>query len=600
MENITIPERKDISESDKWDLSSLFSNDIEWEKYLDELKRKIPMIKDYKGTLGISAGHMAKALDFILTELGLLEERLGYYVMLRQSENVADQKVSRLNSLYMNAAAALASESSWLDPEIMSLDESLILEYLSDSRLKDYRIYLKKLLRFKPYTLSEKEEIIIAKQMESAGTPQKTFSALTNADMSFGSVETPRGVVPVTQSTFSSLMLEKDREVRENAYKIFYGEFDKHKNTLAELYSGSVLRDKYLAEIRGYPSARAKALFPDNVPEKVYDNLIKTVKNNLPALHDYYRLRAGKLNLKDGLRHWDVYVSIVDAADMNHTWQEAVNTVCSALEPLGREYVSVLRKGLEGRWADRYENKGKRSGAFSAGSYSGEPYILMNYKENVLRDVFTMAHEGGHSMHSWYSVRNNPFPHYSYTIFEAEVASTFNEQLLAYKLLKETDDPEIKAYLTGKQIDDIIATIYRQTMFAEFERDIHDMAENGKPVTLSIIRETYRKLLEEYFGPEMIFEEESDLESLRIPHFYRAFYVYKYATGLSAAMALAEKVINGGAADRESYLNFLKSGGSQFPIDSLKLAGVDMSSPEPVNIALKKFAESVNKLQSLI
>jgi oligoendopeptidase F len=395
-------------------------------------------------------------------------------------------------------------------------------------------------------------------------------------------------------------MLDKNRKVRENAYKIFYGEFDKHKNTISELYSGSVLRDKYLAEIRGYPSARAKALFPDNVPEKVYDNLIETVRNNLPALHDYYRLRAEKLNLADGLRHWDVYVSIVDSADMNHTWQEAVNTVCSALEPLGEEYVSVLRTGLEGRWADRYENRGKRSGAFSAGSYSGEPYILMNFKENVLRDVFTMAHEGGHSMHSMYSAANNPFSHYSYTIFEAEVASTFNEQLLTSKLLNGTDKPETKAYLIGKQIDDIIATIFRQTMFAEFERDIHDMAENGRPVTLSTIRETYRKLLEEYFGPKMIFEKESDLESLRIPHFYRAFYVYKYATGLSAAMALSEKVINGGTAERESYLNFLKSGGSQFPIDSLKQAGVDMSSPEPVNIALKKFAESVNKLQSLI
>ena len=281
-------------------------------------------------------------------------------------------------------------------------------------------------------------------------------------------VETAEGEVELTQSTYGALLLNSDRSVREDAFRKFYSTFDGHKNTLANLYTGSVLRDKYTADVRGYESARSKALFPDQVPESVYDNLVSSVRANLPALHDYYKLRAERLGVAGDLRHWDVYASLVDGVKVRHTWDEAVDVIASAVAPLGNEYVETLRKGLTKRWADRYENKGKRSGAFSAGSYVGEPYILMNFKEDVLRDVFTLAHEGGHSMHSWYSVKNNPFPQYGYTIFEAEVASTFNEQLLADKLVKESSDKKMKAYIVGKQIDDVIATIYRQTMFAEF------------------------------------------------------------------------------------------------------------------------------------
>ena len=381
--------------------------------------------------------------------------------------------------------------------------------------------------------------------------------------------------------------------MREEAYRRFYGVFNGHKNTLANLYAGSVLRDKYIAEVRGYSSARAEALFPDRVPEAVYDNLVASVRANLPALHDYYALRAERLGVKGDLRPWDVYASLVEGIKVTHSWDEAVTKVCDALAPLGGEYVDALRGGLNARWADRYENKGKRSGAFSAGSYVGNPYILMNYKEDVLRDVFTLAHEGGHSMHSWYSVKSNPFPSYDYTIFEAEVASTFNEQLLADKMMKETSDGRLRAYLIGKQIDDVIATIYRQTMFAEFERDTHAMAEAGEPLTVDTLRAKYRELLEAYFGDTMNLEEVSDLEGLRIPHFYRAFYVYKYATGLSAAMALSKRVLDGGESEREDYLAFLKSGGSRYPLESLKVAGVDMGSPEPVNAALQRFAELV-------
>ena len=595
-----IPERQDIATEDTWNLSALFTSDSAWEKGLAELEKGIQKVSEFKGKLSVSAEILAEALDYSIMELGILEERLGYYVMLRQSENVGDSTIQALYGRYMNTATKLAAAGSWMDPEIQSIDDKTMEGFLKSDLLSPYRIYLLKLLRFKPHILSEKEESLLAKQMESTQTPSKTFSALTNVDMEFGKVNTHDGETTLTQSSYASLLLNKDRSVREEAFRKFYAGFDNHKNTLAELYTGSVLRDKYTAEVRGYASARSKALFPDRVPENVYDNLINSVRGNLPALHEYYKLRAERLGVPGDLRHWDVYASMVDVADVRHTWDEAVETVCDALTPLGEEYVSTIRSGLSGRWADKYENKGKRSGAFSAGSFTGEPYILMNYKEDVLRDVFTLAHEGGHSMHSWYSGRNNPFPHYSYTIFEAEVASTFNEQLLADKLIKGTSDKAVKAYLVGKQIDDVIATIYRQTMFAEFERDTHAMVEAGEPLTLDSLRLKYHGLLSEYFGEAMNLEEVSDLEGLRIPHFYRAFYVYKYATGLSAAMALSTRVLEGGKSEQTDYLNFLKSGGSKYPIESLKLAGVDMSKPEPVNSALERFASLVEEFRKLI
>jgi len=596
---LDIPERKETAIEDSWDLSALFPDEASWEKGLAELEEGISRVSNYKGKLGESAETLAEALDYSIMELGLLEERLGYYVMLRQSEDVGNGDVQALYGRYMSIATKLAAAGSWMEPEIQSIDDALMEDFLKNDLLSPYRIHLSKLLRFKPHILSEKEESLLAKQMESVQVPSKAFGALTDADMDFGKVKTPEGEVTLTQSSYSSLLLNKDRSIREDAYRKFYAGFEGHKNTLATLYSGSVLRDKYIAEVRNYPSARAKALFPDQVPEEVYDNLVSSVRRNLPALHDYYRLRAQRLGVTGNLRPWDVYASLVDVADVHHSWDEAVETVCDALKPLGEEYVTTIRSGLSGRWADKYENKGKRSGAFSAGSFTGEPYILMNFKEDVLRDVFTLAHEGGHSMHSWYSSRNNPFPHYSYTIFEAEVASTFNEQLLADKLIRESSDKTVKAYLVGKQIDDVIATIYRQTMFAEFERDSHAMAEAGEPLTLDSLRQVYRKLLTDYFGEAMNLEEVSDMEGLRIPHFYRAFYVYKYATGLSAAMALSKRVLEGGKEEQMDYLNFLKSGGSKYPIESLRLAGVDMSRPEPVDSALERFASLVGEFREL-
>jgi oligoendopeptidase F len=481
----------------------------------------------------------------------------------------------------------------------MAIPEKDMDAFLAHGRIGECCVYLQRILRFRPYILSDKEERIIALHSEGEGAVHDAFSVLTNVDFCFGTIDTPEGKRPLSQSTWPVFMESPDRDLRHRAYEMFYDCFNAHKTTIAALYSGSVKQDVINARIRGYVSARAAALFPDNVSEAVYDNLISTVSGKLDTLHRYYDLRRRVLKLPQ-LRHYDVYAPLASAAKSRTNWNEAVDLVSAALVPLGNEYVSVLRAGLLGRWADRYENKGKRSGAFSAGSFSGDPYILMNYKEDSIREVFTLAHEGGHSMHSWYSARSNPFMQYNYTIFEAEVASTFNEELLFRHLVQKADSKEMRLYLVNKRADDLLATLYRQTMFAEFEKITHELEEGGIPLTAELLRAEYRKLLEKYFGPAMVFEETSDLEGLRIPHFYNAFYVYKYATGVSAALALADRVLSGGEKERQDYFTFLKSGGSRFPIDSLKAAGVDMSSPDPVNAACDAFSRLVDELEKLI
>ncbi|MDR1903157.1 MAG: oligoendopeptidase F [Treponema sp.] len=594
----TIPLRSQAAIENTWDLSKLFANDNEWDKALAEYEKLSEKIPGFQGTLGKSAESLGAYLDFTRTFL-ILEERLSYYAELRQTEDEGDNTARTMSGRLTMAFSQAHAASSWDVPEIQAVPDDRMREFLSDPRLAEYGIYLKKLLRFKPYILSEKEERILTLHAEGEGVSAEAFSVLTNVDMDFGTLDTPEGKLPLSQSTWSLFMENPSRDLRRRAYEAFYRNFSAHKTTLASLYSGSVKQDVIRARIRGYPSARAAALFPDDVGEDVYDNLISVAGNNLDALHRYYSLRRRVLKL-DKLRHYDVYVPLVPQAARKTPWNEAVELIACALRPLGDEYVDTLRAGLLGRWADRYENKGKRSGAFSAGSFTADPYILINYKEDSIRDVFTLAHEGGHSMHSWYSARSNPFMHYNYTIFEAEVASTFNEELLFRSLLKNAESDEMKTYLINKRVDEILGTLYRQTMFAEFEKITHALEESGNPLTTDLLRGEYRKLLEKYFGPEMILEETSDLEGLRIPHFYRAFYVYKYATGISASLALAERVLSGGKQERLDYFNFLKSGGARFPIESLKAAGVDMSSPAPVEAACRTFASLVENLEKLI
>ncbi|MDR0561968.1 MAG: oligoendopeptidase F [Spirochaetaceae bacterium] len=592
-----IPARSEVEPLDTWDLSKLFPSDEAWEEGLKQYETLTERIPSFQGTLGKSAAHLADYLDFSKA-LGLLEERLNYYSDLRQTEDEGNNAARTMTGRFMMDYAKAQAAASWATPEIQAIPDADMKRFLPELRLAEYRIYLKKLLRYKPHILSGREERLLALHAEGETLPSDAFSVLTNVDMDFGFIDTPQGKRPLSQSTWSVFMENPDRNIRRQAYHAFYQVFDAHKTTLAALYHGSVKQDAIKARIRGFPSARAAHLFPDDVPESVYDNLVSAVGDNLAPLHRYYALRKRLLKLDD-LRHYDVYAPIVPKALKQTPWNEAVDLISSALAPLGDEYVHTLRAGLLGRWADRYENKGKRSGAFSAGSYSGDPYILMNYKEDSIRDIFTLAHEGGHSMHSWYSARSNPFMHYGYTIFEAEVASTFNEELLFRYLKDHADSKELKVYAINKRADDLLATLYRQTMFAEFEQIAHALEEGGTPLTLEVLRNEYRRLLTKYFGPEMILEDFSDLEGLRIPHFYRAFYVYKYATGISASLALAELVLSGGQQERDAYFGFLKSGGSRFPIEALKQAGVDMSSPEPVASACNRFSSLVEELENL-
>ena len=593
-----IPGRSAIGVENTWDLSTLFADDAAWYAGLAAYETMAERISGFRGTLGASAEGLAEYLDFS-RDLGMLEERLGYYGDLRQCEDEGDGAARTMTGKFMMAAAKAAAAASWAKPEIQEIPDPRMEELLQEPRLGEYRIYLQKLRRYKPYILSDREERILAIHEEGERLAAEAFSVLTNVDMDFGLIDTPEGKRPLSLSAWPSFMENPDREFRRRAYEAFYGNFAGHKTTLAALYGGSVKQDAIKARIRGFPSARSAALFPDQVDELVYDRLIETVNQHLEPLHRYYRLRKRALKL-DALRHYDVYTPIVKTAVRKTTWNEAVDLIAAALAPLGDEYVTTLCSGLRGRWADRYENKGKRSGAFSAGSYTGAPYILMNYREDLIRDVFTLAHEGGHSMHSWYSARSNPFTHYGYTIFEAEAASTFNEELLFRYLKNREEAGEFKTYIINKRTDDLLATLYRQTMFAEYEKRTHELEETGVPLTAEVLREEYRKLLEKYFGPDMVLEALSDLECLRIPHFYRAFYVYQYATGASASLALADRLLAGGETERREYFSFLQSGGSRFPLESLRLAGVDMTTPAPVEAACRVFAQLVAELEQAL
>lgn len=588
-----IPLRSQVQESDKWDLTSLYPCDEAWETDLAKLQKKITEAGKFQGTLGKSPENLLEAMKWI-SDAFMLAEQVYVYASLKSSAESNDPENQRKMGVISQVYTDLVASVSYMDPEILEIKN--LEKWIQAKEFDESRIYLKKILRQKDHTLSPKEEEILAKQSELQGTPQRAFGMLTNVDLDFGKIDD----APLSQGTWGSFMINPDRDVRRRAYEQFYMTYEKHEQTIATLYAGSVKQDIFNARIRGFDTALDAALYRDDVPKSVYTGLIEAVHKAFPALHRYYALRK-KIMGVDELRHYDVYVPLVSSIKTHKTYEEATEIIREALAPLGEEYVKTIYKGLTtDRWVDRYENKGKRSGAFSSGGFIGAPYILMNYKEDVLGDVFTLAHEGGHSMHSYYSKRNNPYLCYDYTIFEAEVASTFNEQLVARYFIDHAESKEMKTYIIAKQIDDIIATLFRQTMFAEFELLCHTQQENGQPLTASTMRKTYRGLLEAYFGPEMKFEENSDMEGLRIPHFYNAYYVYKYSTGISAAIALSERVLNGGKAELEDYLGFLKSGGSKFPIDTLKGAGVDMSTQAPVEAATKKFAALLDEFEKLI
>ncbi|QVL31750.1 oligoendopeptidase F [Telmatocola sphagniphila] len=594
-----LPLRSEVPVGDTWDLNSLFESDAAWEKTFEDYEKKAEGYNQFRGKLGESAQLLSECLKFD-TAFDRLGDRIGTYAFLKETEDVSNSNYQGMKARYIGVASRAAELASYIRPEILNLPNATLGDYLKSPLLAEYKLSLERLVRYKPHTLSEKEERILAMQIETSQTPRNVFDQLTDADLKFGEIElSPGEKIELSHSSYIVCLENPNREVRKTAFHQYYSEFNDHANTLAATLAGSIKQDVYQARVRNFSSAREASLFPDKVPLSVYDNLLTAIHNYLPAVHKYYQVRRKAMKLPD-IHMYDTYVPILSDLQTRNTWDEGVEKVIAALKPLGSEYIDALTKGLKGRWCDRYENKGKHSGAFSSGCYDSDPYILMNYQPDVLDHIFTLAHEAGHSMHTWYSSKNQPYQYANYTIFVAEVASTFNEQLLGEMLRKTASNAREKAYYLNREIDDIRKTIVRQTMFAEFEKVTHALAEENEPLTLETLRAEYRKLLDAYFGPEFTLDEELSLECLRIPHFYRAFYVYKYATGLSAAIALSERVLHGGKSELDAYLGFLKSGSSKDPLDLLRGAGVDMETPEPVEAALKKFARMVDELDQLL
>jgi len=594
-----LPERSEVAEADTWDLSSLFPNDDAWEKAFVAWQKQIDGYVAFQGKLAESPAMLAACLEFDL-DVDRAGERIGTYAMLKTTEDTSNSVYQRMKGRFVQVASRVAQAASYIRPEVLAIPSAKMDAFLKAPELAPYKLLLTRILRFKPHTLGEKEEKLLAMQTEMAGGASRIFGQLNNADLNFGTVRNDKGqLVELSHSMFSSLLNSPDRKVRATAFHKYYKQYEAHQNTLTASLGASIQGDVYYAKARNYPSALEAALFPDHVPTAVYDNLIASMHRQLPALYQYYDLRKRAMGLKE-IHHYDTYVPILTEQQSRHSWDEAVETILTAIAPLGNNYRAVLEQGLKNRWCDRYENRGKRSGAFSAGSYDGQPYILMNYRPDVLDHVFTLAHEAGHSMHSYFSSKNQPYVYYNYVIFVAEVASTFNEQLLSRYMLENARDDQERAFLLNRQIDAIRGTIFRQTMFAEFEKLAHASVEAGEPLTVDRIKEIYHGLLKLYFGPGFTLDPELDLECLRIPHFYRAFYVYKYATGMSAAMALVDRVTTGGPQELADYLNFLKGGCSKDPLDLLRGAGVDMEKPQSVDRALSQFAQMVKELDSLI
>jgi oligoendopeptidase F len=596
----TIPTRAEIPESDKWDLTQLFANVSKWQEDFVWLQRTYPNLEQWKGRVGESAQALAGVLEFEKT-LELKMERVHHYASLQLAEDSTNNEYLARMGQVQNLFTKIGEAAAFVVPEILSIDDKRFAEFLADPVLKEWRIKLHKIQRMKPHVLSIAEERLLALGSVALSGYDDTFSQLTDVDMKFGVLIDENGRErPLTQSSFSSFLVKRDPELRKRAFHQFYTEFRDHEYTLAASLAYSVKADVFRARARHYSSALEAALFPDDVPVSVYDGLIQTVRGNLKPLFRYFDLRRRALGLRE-LHLYDTYVPLVPEIETRFTFDQAAETVLSALAPLGKDYVDVLAEGLRSRrWCDRYENKGKRSGAFSSGSYGAPPYILMNYKEDVFADIYTLAHEAGHSIHSWFSQNSQLFQDYEYPIFLAEVASTFNEELLTHYLLETTKDPKMRAYIINRQIDDLRGTLFRQTMFAEFEKIIHSIEESGDALTLDVFKLEYHKLLGAYFAENFALDPELDLECVRIPHFYHAFYVYKYATGISAAVALSERVLSGESGSVDAYLGFLCSGGSKFPLETLKAAGVDMGTPAPIESTLCLFQRRLAELEELL
>ncbi|MFS0672012.1 oligoendopeptidase F [Ornithinibacillus sp. 179-J 7C1 HS] len=591
--------RNEVPVERTWRLEDIFANDNEWEKELNSLKSDIPQIEAYKGKVADSA-------DSLYTVLKLqdeLSERLGKlftYAHMRYDQDTTNSFYQAVNAKAENVLTLAQSSMSYLVPEILKMDEATIKGYLEEKEeLKLYEHVLNEIIRQRKHVLSETEEALLAEASEALSTGSQTFSMLNNADLKFPTIKNENGEeVDLTHGRYVGFLESKDRRVRKEAFQAMYSTYGQFKNTFASTLGGTVKTHNFNAKVHHYDSARQAALDNNNIPETVYDNLVEAVNERLPLLHRYGRLRKEVLGV-DEVHMYDMYTPLVQDVDMNIPYEKAQEYVIESLKPLGEEYLAVIKEGFANRWIDVEENKGKRSGAYSSGTYGTNPYILLNWQDRV-NDLFTLTHELGHSAHSYFTRKFQPYRYGNYSIFVAEVASTANEALLNDHLLNTLDDEKQKLYILNHFLEGFRGTVFRQTMFAEFEHEIHKRAQEGEALTADYLTKIYYELNKKYFGEDIVSDEEIGLEWARIPHFYYNYYVYQYATGYSAATALANKILSQEEGAVERYLDFLKSGSSDYPIEVLKKAGVDMTSKQPILDALDVFEEKLTEMEKLL
>lgn len=583
---------------DTWCLEDMFESDDFWEEEFGRLQRMIFQYEDFEGTLGESADSLLEYLKFN-DETNLLMERLYVYANMRYHQDMANSMYQEFAARAQKLMVEISGASAFAEPEILEITtEKINIFFNENPELETYKRYISEILRGKNHTLDKKTETILAKSRQMANAAENIFSMYNGADIKFPSITTEEGEeIEITHGNFVPLLESTDREVRKAAFEGVYETYGKMRNTLAATFAANLDQANFYAQVRNFSSAREMYLYGSNIPESVYDNLIETVHKNMDKMHKYVSLRKKILDVSE-LHMYDLYTPITKAPDTKYSFEAAKDIVLEGLAPMGEEYIKVLEEGFDNRWIDVYENEGKRSGAYSWGAYGIHPYVLMNY-HGTLDHVFTLAHEMGHAIHSYYSDANQPYVNAGYKIFVAEVASTCNESLLIQHLLKITEDEEEKAYLINHFLEQFKGTLYRQTMFAEFEKIAHSMVQNGEGVTADRLCEIYYNLNKKYFGDDIVIDKEIELEWARIPHFYNPFYVYQYATGLSAAIALSKRIIEEGKPAVEDYMKFLKGGSSQDPIELLKIAGVDMTSAKPIETALELFGNLLDELQKM-
>ena len=594
-----VKDRKDIDVKDTWNLESIYANNELWEEDYAALEKDAAEFAKLKGAIEADVSKIPAVLD-VYYGLHRRLSKLSVYARMRFDQDTTDSTYQTMSAKIGSLGVKIGAASAFVEPEILSYSKELLeAAEKENERTAYYGRKIEEMLRGQEHTLDAEKEELLAAAGDMAEAPDDIFSVLMNADMKYPDIVLEDGThLPLTNSTYISYMESPDRAVREGAFKTLYGQIASLKNTFAAIYRGNLKQAKFYAQSRKYSSARAMYLADSNVPESVYDNLLSAVHEALPMMYRYVAVRKKVLGV-DKLHMYDVYTPIVAAQNQTYEFEQAKQMVLEALKPMGEDYLSHAREGLENRWIDIYPNKGKKGGAYSWGCYDSQPFILLNYTKN-LDSVFTLIHEMGHSIHSYYSRTAQDYAYSDYKIFVAEVASTCNECLLMHDLLKKTTDKEQRKYLLNHYLDSFKGTLFRQTMFAEFEKNAHEYCAQGKPLTAEALSQMYLELNQKYFGPDMEKDEEIAYEWMRIPHFYTPFYVYQYATGYSAAVALSAKILKEGKPAVDAYMSFLKGGESKDPIDLLKMAGVDMTTEKPVADALALFGELVTELETLV